>query len=62
MDSKGNMYVADAAQELQKITPSGIDTVVVGTGEDGYIGGAGAATQAKPTWLYDIAVYGASNL
>ena len=48
LDPDGNLYVTDLRLDIVvKIDPSGIATVVAGTGEAGYSGDGGPATQAQ---------------
>jgi hypothetical protein len=51
-DAKGNLYVADY-KSVRKIDRSGTITTVAGTGQAGYSGDGGPATEAKLT-AYDI--------
>jgi len=47
-DARGNLYVLDAANtRIRKISPDGIITTVAGTGERGFSGDGGPATQAQ---------------
>jgi sugar lactone lactonase YvrE len=47
-DNRGNLYVADTFS-VRKIDPSGMITTVAGTGQAGFSGDGGAATEAKLT-------------
>ena len=48
LDSAGNAYVAEASNHrVRKIDTSGIITTIAGTGERGYAGDGGPATQAE---------------
>src|SRR5215212_5685944 len=53
-DARGNLYVADYTS-VRKIDPSGTITTVAGTGELGFSGDGGPATEAKLT-AYDLAL------
>lgn len=47
-DSTGNAYVSEASNNrVRKIDASGIITTIAGTGEEGYAGDGGPATQAE---------------
>jgi len=47
-DARGNFYVLDAANtRIRKISPDGSITTVAGTGERGFSGDGGPATQAR---------------
>jgi sugar lactone lactonase YvrE len=59
-DAKGNLYVADY-KSVRKIDPSGTITTVAGTGELGYSGDGGPATEAKLT-AGDVALDGKGNM
>src|SRR5215208_1803571 len=59
-DGKGNLYVADY-KSVRKIDPSGTITTVAGTGELGYSGDGGPATEAKLT-AYDVALDHKGNI
>jgi trimeric autotransporter adhesin len=58
VDSGGNLYVADAAnQRVRKISPSGIITTVAGNGvSNGYSGDGGLATNAQLNYPSGVAV------
>ena len=65
LDSDGNAYLAEAANHrVRKIDTSGVITTLAGTGERGYAGDGGPATQAEfdsPTgiavnWLGEVFV------
>jgi sugar lactone lactonase YvrE len=59
-DARGNLYVADY-KSVRKIDPSGTITTVAGTGEFGYSGDGGPATEAKLT-AYDVALDHKGNI
>ena len=61
IDEAGNLYVANWHSRVYKVNTSGIITTVVGTGESGYSGDGGLATNAK-TVPYAIAVDRTGNL
>ena len=64
VDSQGNLYVADTAnQRVRKISPSGIITTVAGTGiSNGYSGDGGPATSAQLNYPSNVAVDSNGNL
>src|SRR5215510_11421272 len=48
LDSSGNLYIADAGNSrIRKVTPQGVISTVVGTGEAGFSGDGGPATSAR---------------
>ena len=59
-DAQGNLYVADYTS-VRKIDPSGTITTVAGTGEVGFSGDGGPATEAKLT-AYDVALDHKGNI
>jgi sugar lactone lactonase YvrE len=59
-DARGNLYVADYTS-VRKIDPSGTITTVAGTGELGFSGDGGPATEAKLT-AYDVALDHKGNI
>jgi sugar lactone lactonase YvrE len=59
-DTRGNLYVADYTS-VRKIDPSGTITTVAGTGELGFSGDGGPATEAKLT-AYDLALDHKGNI
>jgi hypothetical protein len=59
-DAKGNLYVADYTS-VRKIDPSGTITTVAGTGQLGFSGDGGPATEAKLT-AYDVALDHKGNI
>jgi sugar lactone lactonase YvrE len=59
-DARGNLYVADYTS-VRKIDPSGTITTVAGTGELGFSGDGGLATEAKLT-AYDVALDHKGNI
>jgi len=47
-DARGNLLIADYANNrIRKISQDGIITTVAGTGQQGFSGDGGAATQAQ---------------
>jgi hypothetical protein len=63
VDAAGNLFIADLGnQRIRKVSPDGIITTVAGTGEAGYSGDGGPATQARLNGPLGLAVDGAGNL
>jgi hypothetical protein len=65
IDPQGNLYVGggNAGNHMVvKVDPSGQVTTVAGTGEAGYAGDSGPATEAKLDWVYDLALDAQGNL
>ena len=64
VDGAGDFYIADSNQEvIEKVTPGGMLTTVVGDGESyGYGGDGGPATSATFDQPTSLAVDGAGNL
>ena len=57
LDSNGNLYIADThSHRIRKVDMSGNITTVAGTGEQGISGDGGAATAAKLSFPYGVAV------
>src|SRR5829696_7771056 len=59
-DAAGNLYVADYTS-VRKIDPSGTITTVAGSGQLGFSGDGGPATEAKLT-AYDVALDHKGNI
>jgi sugar lactone lactonase YvrE len=59
-DARGNMYLGDYLT-VRKIDPSGTITTVAGTGQFGFSGDGGPATEAKLT-VGDVALDGEGNM
>ena len=63
VDGAGNLYIADQGNNrIRKVDFSGEIITVVGTGERGFGGDGGPATQALLNFPHDVAVDGAGNL
>jgi trimeric autotransporter adhesin len=64
VDHEGNLYIADAGNNvIRKISrETGIITTVAGNGTAGYSGDGGAATDAKLSAPWDVAVDKAGNI
>ena len=63
VDGSGNLYIADIYNyRIRKVDSSGVITTVAGTGERGYGGDGGPATEARLHFPRDVAVDGAGNL
>ena len=63
VDGAGNLYIADARNHrIRKVDSSGTITTIAGTGELGFGGDGGPATDARLAFPTDVAVDGAGNL
>ena len=63
VDGEGNVYIADAENHrIRKVDADGIMTTVAGTGEEGFGGDGGPATEAKLDWPSGVAVDAAGNI
>ena len=63
VDSAGILYIADRGNHrIRKVDPTGTITTIAGTGESGFGGDDGPATQAQLSSPYSVAVDGAGNL
>ena len=63
VDGAGNLYIADASNHrIRKVDSTGTITTIAGTGEQGFGGNGGPATQAPLNYPYGVAVDGAGNL
>jgi sugar lactone lactonase YvrE len=63
MDGAGNLYIADfRGHRIRKVSPDGIITTVVGTGDEGFSGDGGPAISAKIGSPSNVAVDSAGNL
>ena len=63
-DNQGNLYIADAENHrIRKVdADSGIITTFAGTGEEGFGGDGGPATEAKLDWPAGVAVDSEGNV
>lgn len=62
-DSASNLYIADTwGSRIRKVDPSGIITTVAGTGEWGYSGDGGPATDARLGLPWGLAIDALDNL
>ena len=62
-DSNGNMYIADFNNHrIRKVDTNGIISTVAGTGESGFSGDGGAATSAKISYPYGVAIGSSDNI
>lgn len=62
-DKAGNVYVAEeGGNRVRRISPDGKITTVAGTGQKGYSGEGGLATQARLNWPRAVAVDPHDNL
>jgi sugar lactone lactonase YvrE len=63
VDAAGNLYIADLFNSrVRKVNPQGIITTAAGTGQAGYSGDGGAATQARIEAPESLAVDPLGNL
>jgi sugar lactone lactonase YvrE len=63
VDSAGNLFIGERGlNRVLKVTPAGIVTTVAGTGQSGYSGDGGPATQAQTNTPFGIALDRAGNL
>ena len=57
VDTAGNLYIADANNhKVRRVDPNGTITTVAGTGDEGYSGDGGLATEARLNEPYAVAV------
>ncbi len=63
VDAAGNLYIADCHNHcIRKVDTTGIITTVAGTGEEGYSGDGGLATDARLAYPEDVALDSSGNL
>ena len=63
VDGEGNLYIADASNHrIRKVDSIGTITTIAGTGEQGFGGNGGPASQAHLFFPTGVAVDGAGNL
>ena len=63
VDSAGNVYVADVGnQRVRRIDTAGVISTIAGTGEDGFSGDGGPATEAQLSVPHGVAVDSAGNV
>ena len=63
VDETGNLYIAEQRNNrIRKVDATGTITTIAGTGERGYSGDGGPATEAQLTFPLGVAVDGADNL
>ena len=63
VDAAGNLFVADGLNHrIRKVDAAGTITTVTGSGEPGFAGDGGPATDAQLSRPYDVAVDAAGNL
>jgi DNA-binding beta-propeller fold protein YncE len=63
VDGEGNIYIADFGNSrVRKVDSSGTITTVAGTGEMGFSGDGGPATEARLGGVFALALDGAGNL
>jgi uncharacterized protein (TIGR03437 family) len=62
VDPSGNVFITEYDQRIRKVTPDGIITTYVGTGEPGFSGDGGPAAQATINYASGLATDSAGNL
>jgi len=62
VDSSGNMYIADTANNVIRVVSAGVINTVAGNGTEEFAGDGGAATSAELDSPGDVAVDAAGNL
>ena len=62
VDGSGNLYVAGNNDRIRRIDAEGVITTIAGTGERGFGGDGGPATEAQFSLPRDLAVDGSGNL
>ena len=63
VDDSGNLYIAEyTSRRVRKVDAAGVITTVAGTGQRGYSGDGGPATDAQLGGPWDVAVDGSGNL
>ena len=63
VDAAGNLYIADSGNHrIRRVDPSGIITTIAGTGEEGFSGDSGPATEAQLRCPSRVATDGSGNL
>ena len=63
VDGSGGLYVADTQnRRIRRIDAEGVITTLAGTGERGFGGDGGPATEAQFSWPRDLALDESSNL
>jgi len=62
IDSLGNLYIADGASRIRKISPDGLIITVAGNGSFGYSGDGGPAISAQLNVATGVAVGSTGNL
>ena len=61
-DAQGNVLVASAGNQIVRVTPAGIATVIAGTGQAGFSGDGGPATSAVLNGPFGVAADSAGNV
>ena len=63
LDGAGNLYIVDSVNHrIRKVDSAGTITTVAGTGESGFSGDGGPASEAQLSRPFGVAVDGAGNL
>src|SRR5580700_7695091 len=61
-DAQGDLLVASAGNQIIRVTPAGIATVIAGTGQANYSGDGGPATSATLNGPFGVAADSAGNI
>jgi uncharacterized protein (TIGR03437 family) len=62
VDRQGNLYIAEVANFIRKVTPDGIISTIAGDGQAGFSGDNGPAVDAEFNMIGGLAVDAAGNL
>ena len=62
VDAAGNLYIADIVARIRRVDPSGTISTIAGTGERGFAGDGGPASEARLNHPAGVAVDDAGNL
>ncbi len=62
LDAAGNLYFTESSARIRKVDAAGIISTIAGTGERGFGGDGGPATEAQLDFPYGVALDAAGNL